>query len=111
MHPDLPYEQAYFDRALALRDRQQADMARAPSLVANPRAALELRKRVSKLGLADPDEAIAFGRIDTARDRWYIGKGANWAVDNELVVVNGEAPIGALFYTATPNDPEGLDYH
>ena len=27
MHPDLPHEQAYFDRALALRDRQQADLA------------------------------------------------------------------------------------
>src|SRR5262245_47115142 len=109
MHPDLPYEQAYFDRALALRDRQQADMARAPSLAANPRAALELRKRVSKLGLADPDEAIAFGRIDAARDRWYIGKGAIWDDDNDLVVVNWQAPIAAPFYTATPNDPEGLD--
>jgi DNA helicase IV len=109
MHPDLPYEQAYFDRALALRDRQQADLARAPSLAANPRAAIELRKRVSKLGLADPDEAIAFGRIDAARDRWYIGKGAIWDDDNELVVVNWQAPIAAPFYTATPADPEGLD--
>ncbi len=110
MHPDLPYEQAYFDRALALRDRQQADLARAPSLAANPRAAVELRKRVSKLGLADPDEAIAFGRIDAARDRWYIGKGAIWDDDNELVVVNWQAPIAAPFYTATPTDPEGLDF-
>src|SRR5262245_1517798 len=109
MHPDLPYEQAYFDRALALRDRQQADMARAPSLAANPRAAIELRKRVSKLGLADPDEAIAFGRIDAADDRWYIGKGAIWDDDNDLVVVNWQAPIAAPFYTATPDDPEGLD--
>ncbi|MBN2622760.1 MAG: AAA family ATPase, partial [Acidimicrobiales bacterium] len=109
MHPDLPHEQAYFDRALALRDRQQADLARAPSLAANPKAAVELRKRVSGLGLADPDEAIAFGRIQTATDRWYIGKGAIWGDDNELVVVNWQAPIAAPFYTATPHEPEGLD--
>jgi DNA helicase IV len=109
MHPDLPYEQAYFDRALALRDRQQADLARAPRLAANPRAAVELRRRVSKLGLADPDEAVAFGRIDAAENRWYIGKGAIWDDDNELVVVNWQAPIAAPFYTATPDAPEGLD--
>ena len=109
MHPDLPQEQAYFDRALALRDRQQADLARAPGMAANPRAAAELRKRVSRLGLADPDEAIAFGRIDAADDRWYIGKGAIWGDDNDLVVVNWQAPIAAPFYTATPDEPEGLD--
>jgi len=109
MHPDLPYEQAYFDRALALRDRQQADLARAPSMAANPRAAVELRKRVSRLGLVDPDEAIAFGRIEAHDDRWYIGKGAIWDDDNDLVVVNWQAPIAAAFYTATPEDPEGLD--
>jgi DNA helicase IV len=109
MHPDLPYEQAYFDRALALRDRQQADLALAPSMAANPRAAVELRKRVSRLGLADPDEAIAFGRIEAHDDRWYIGKGAIWDDDNDLVVVNWQAPIAAPFYTATPEDPEGLD--
>ncbi|HKY67218.1 MAG TPA: hypothetical protein VJM49_12640, partial [Acidimicrobiales bacterium] len=109
MHPDLPHEQAYFDRALALRDRQQAHLARAPSMTANPRAAVELRKRVSRLGLADPDEAIAFGRIEAADARWYIGKGAIWDDDNDLVVVNWQAPIAAPFYTATPDDPEGLD--
>jgi hypothetical protein len=64
---------------------------------------------VSKLGLADPDEAIAFGRIDAANDRWYIGKGAIWDDDNDLVVVNWQAPIAAPFYTATPAEPEGLD--
>ncbi len=109
MHPDLPHEQAYFDRALALRDRQQADLALAPSLAANPKAAIELRKRVSRLGLADPDEAIAFGRIEAADDRWYIGKGAIWGDDHDLVVVNWQAPIAAPFYTATPDQPEGLD--
>ena len=57
----------------------------------------------------DPDEAVAFGRVQTADDRWYIGKGAIWDDDNDLVVVNWQAPIAAPFYTATPDDPEGLD--
>src|SRR5829696_2968615 len=109
MHPDLPEEQAYFDRALALRDRQQADRERAPAMAANPRAAVELRKRVSSLGLVDPEEAVAFGRIEAAGHRWYIGKGAIWDDDNDLVVVNWQAPIAAPFYTATPDDPAGLD--
>src|ERR671910_3758481 len=109
MHPDLPEEQAYFDRALALRDRQQADRERAPAMAANPRAAVELRKRVSSLGLVDPDEAVAFGRIEAAGHRWYIGKGAIWDDDDNLVVVNWQAPVAAPFYTATPSDPEGLD--
>ena len=109
MHPDLPEEQAYFDRALALRDRQQADRERAPAMAANPRAAVELRKRVSSLGLVDPEEAVAFGRIEAAGHRWYIGKGAIWDDDNDLVVVNWQAPVAAPFYTATPSDPEGLD--
>jgi hypothetical protein len=109
MHPDLPQEQAYFDRALALRDRQHAVLERAPSLSAHPKAVLELRRRVSGLGVVDPDEAVAFGRIDAGCQRWYIGKGAIWDDDNDLVVVNWQAPIAAPFYTATPRDPEGLD--
>jgi AAA domain/UvrD-like helicase C-terminal domain len=109
MHPDLPQEQAYFDRALALRDRQHAVLERSPSLSAHPKAVMELRRRVSGLGVVDPDEAVAFGRIDAGGQRWYIGKGAIWDDDNDLVVVNWQAPIAAPFYTASPRDPEGLD--
>jgi hypothetical protein len=83
MHPDLPQEQAYFDRALALRDRQHAVLEQAPSLSAHPKALLELRRRVSGLGVVDPDEAVAFGRIDAGGQRWYIGKGAIWDDDND----------------------------
>jgi hypothetical protein len=109
MHPDLPQEQAYFDRALALRDRQHAVLERSPNLSAHPKAVLELRRRVSGLGVVDPDEAVAFGRIEAGGQRWYIGKGAIWDDDNDLVVVNWQAPIAAPFYTASPHDPEGLD--
>jgi len=47
--------------------------------------------------------------VDAGGQRWYIGKGAIWDDDNDLVVVNWQAPIAAPFYTATPRDPEGLD--
>ena len=74
-----------------------------------PTATLELRRRISGLGVLDPDEAVAFGRIDVCGQRWYIGRTAIWDDDNELVVVGWQAPIAAPFYTATPRDPQGLD--
>ena len=84
-------------------------LERSPNLSAHPKAVLELRRRVSGLGVVDPDEAVAFGRIEAGGQRWYIGKGAIWDDDNDLVVVNWQAPIAAPFYTASPHDPEGLD--
>jgi DNA helicase IV len=109
MHPDVPDEQAYFDRALDLRERLEANLDRAASLAADPKTAAELRRRVGALGVVDPGQSVAFGRIDANGDRWYIGKGAIWDEENDLVVVNWQAPIAAPFYTATPDNPEGLD--
>jgi DNA helicase IV len=109
MHPDVPDEQAYFDRALDLRDRLEANLDRAATLAADPKTAAELRRRVGALGVVDPSQSVSFGRIDKGPDRWYIGRGAIWDEDNDLVVVNWQAPVAAPFYTATPDDPEGLD--
>lgn len=109
MHPDVPEEQAYFDRALDLRDRLEANLDRAASLTADPKTATDLRRRVGALGVVDPSQAVAFGRLDAEGQRWYIGRGAIWDEKNDLLVVNWQAPIAAPFYTATPDDPEGLD--
>lgn len=109
MHPDIREEQAYFDRALELRDRLEANLGRAARLSADPKTATELRRRVGALGVVDPGTAVAFGRIEANGSKWYIGKGAIWDEDNELVVVNWQAPIAAPFYVATPDQPEGLD--
>jgi DNA helicase IV len=109
MHPDVPDEQAYFDRALDLRERLEANLDRAASLAADPKTAAELRRRVGALGVVDPAQSVAFGRIDATGDRFYIGKGAIWDEENDLVVVNWQAPVAAPFYTATPDNPEGLD--
>jgi hypothetical protein len=112
MHPEIPEEQAYFDRALELRDRLEANRASAAgrgSDAADPRTATELRRRAGALGVVDPGAAVAFGRIDFDGNRLYLGKQAIWDENNELVVVNWQAPIVAPFYTASVEDPEGLD--
>ncbi|HEY8544621.1 MAG TPA: ATP-binding domain-containing protein, partial [Acidimicrobiales bacterium] len=109
MHPDIPEEQAYFDHALDLRERLDANLDRAASLAADPKTAAELRRRVGALGVVDPAQSVAFGRIDQDGQRYYIGRGAIWDEKNDLVVVNWQAPVAAPFYTATPNDPHGID--
>ena len=109
MHPDIPEEQAYFDHALDLRERLDANLDRAASLSADPKTAAELRRRIGALGVVDPAQAVAFGRIDVDGRSWYIGRGAIWDEDNDLVVVNWQAPVAAGFYTATPDDPSGLE--
>ncbi|HLM65778.1 MAG TPA: ATP-binding domain-containing protein [Acidimicrobiales bacterium] len=109
MHPDVSEEQAYFDRALEQRERARAQLDRAPDLSSDPSAAAELRKRIGAVGLADPDEGVAFGRIDRRGERIYIGKNAIWDDDNDLLVVNWQAPAASPFYTATPREPQGLD--
>ncbi|MGH9213330.1 MAG: HelD family protein [Acidimicrobiales bacterium] len=109
MHPDVPQEQAYFDHAADLRDRLEANLDRAASLAADPKTAADLRRRVGALGVVDPGQAVAFGRIDVDGKRWYIGRGAIWDENDDLLVVNWQAPIAAPFYIATRDSPEGLD--
>lgn len=109
MHPDIPDEQAYFDHALDLRERLDANLDRAASLAADPKTAAELRRRVGALGVVDPAQSVAFGRIDQEGQRFYIGRGAIWDEKNDLVVVNWQAPVAAPFYMATPNEPQGID--
>ena len=109
MHPDVSQEQAYFDRALEQRERARARLDRAPDMTTDPAAAAELRARLGSVGLADPDEGVAFGRVDRGGDRLYIGKNAIWDDRNDLLVINWQAPAAAAFYTATPANPRGLD--
>src|SRR4030095_13523365 len=109
MHPELRQEQAYFDRAADLRDRLEANLDRAASLAADPQTFAALRRRGGALGVVDPSQAVAFGRIDVEGKQWYIGRGAIWDENDDLLVVNWQAPVAAPFYTATPDDPHGLD--
>jgi DNA helicase IV len=109
MHPDVIAEQSYFDTALEHRERARAQLDRAPDLSTDPTTAAELRQRLGAMGLADPDEGVAFGRIDRNGERLYIGKNAIWDDSSELLVINWQAPAASPFYTATPRNPLGLD--
>jgi DNA helicase IV len=109
VHPDLEAEQAYFDHALEQRELALSQLGRSPELAADPKSAVQLRERLKAVDV-DPDEAVAFGRIDDGEARWYIGKSAIWdhRDADEVLVVNWQAPVAARFYTATPADPQGL---
>ena len=109
MHPEVTAEQAYFDTALEHRERARAQLDRAPDMSTDPTTASELRLRLGAMGLADPDEGVAFGRVDRNGERLYIGKNAIWDDNSELLVVNWQAPAARPFYTATPRSPQGLD--
>ena len=89
MHPDVPEEQAYFDRALDLRAIASRPTSTAPR---HARRRPQDRGRAGPaggtLGVVDPAQSVAFGRIDAHGNSWYIGKGAIWDEENDLVVVN-----------------------
>ena len=108
MHPDIRREQDYFDRALALHERQRPH---SPGVDpdADARVLDQLRSRLAVFPQVDAAEGVAFGRIDAEGESFYIGKDAVWNDENEIVVVNWQAPIAAPFYTASAADPEGID--
>lgn len=110
MHPEIGAEQAYFDHALEQRETARSQLDRGPGLAADPKSAAELRRQLGAVDV-DPDEAVAFGRLDDGVDApLYIGKSVIWDQHDagEVLVVNWQAPVAAPFYTATPAEPQGL---
>src|SRR5688500_12654840 len=59
---------------------------------------------------ADAERGLCFGRIDVeaAADPIYVGRRWVHDDDNDVVLVNWQAPAARPFYTATPLDPHGL---
>lgn len=108
MHRDLAAEQSYFDKALARREQYRETLLHAPEAAVDPKVAAQLRK-LAALGLADPDESVAFGRIDVNGNRDYIGKHAVWDENSDVMVIGWQAPAAKPFYLATPQEPLGLD--
>lgn len=109
MHRDIAEEQLYFDRALAQREQHRDRLQHAPDAAANPKSAVQLMKLLDSLGLADPDESVAFGRIDVDGERRYVGKQAIWDDGNDLLVLNWQVPAVKQFYLATPEEPLGIE--
>jgi DNA helicase IV len=111
-HPDLPAEQAYIDHAYACLDRMRETVVRAGDAAVGEVAAEALDAWAARR-LATFEEAergLCFGRLDLdyARDPLYVGR--RWVHDEEqeVRVVNWQAPAARPFYTATPANSHGV---
>ncbi len=108
-HPDLPSEQAYVDHAYACLDRMRAVVERAADATDSEIAALALEAwAVRRLRtFEDAERGLCFGRLDleTTPKPLYVGRRWVHDDDNELLVVNWQAPAARPFYVATPQAP------
>src|SRR5437588_5787871 len=109
-HPDLRSEQAYVDHAYACLDRmretlEQAGNAGVGEIAA---AALEAFSARRLQTFSDAERGLCFGRLDVdeAARPLYIGRRWVHDDDQDVVVVNWQAPAARPFYTATPADPQ-----
>jgi DNA helicase IV len=108
-HPDLPAEQAYVDHAYGCLDRMRAVVERAADATDSEVAALALEAwAVRRLRtFEEADRGLCFGRLDleTTPKPLYVGRRWVHDEDNELLVVNWQAPAARPFYVATPDRP------
>ncbi|MEV4514531.1 UvrD-helicase domain-containing protein [Dactylosporangium sp. NPDC049525] len=117
---ELAAEQQHFDLARKHRERVRAELGEVPDAAANAGAGrrLALFRRTRKEALAAPEEQVAVGRIDCTpadpggssniEDTFYIGRETILDDQRQVLVVNWQTPIGALYYEATHEDPRGL---
>jgi DNA helicase IV len=111
-HPDLPAEQAYVDRAYDQLDRMRETIVRAGNAADNEIAALALdawaRRRLATF--EDAERGLCFGRldVDTTPRPLYVGRRWVHDDDQDVLIVNWQAPAARPFYTATPADPHGV---
>ncbi|MBA3653969.1 MAG: helicase, partial [Actinobacteria bacterium] len=127
VHPELTAEQAYidaaYDRLAAMRESVAERLVAALRENRGTPQAIHEREivvqsalhRLDQLDIGD--EALTFGRIDPIGpqdhadgdgERFYIGRLAVSAADQEPLVVDWRAPIAEPFYRATPREPMGL---
>ena len=117
---ELAAEQQHFDLARKHRERVRAELGEVPDAAVNAGAGrrLAIFRRGRKDALAAPEEQVAFGRIDCTpadpagssniEDTFYIGRETIFDDSRQVLVVNWQTPIGALYYEATHEDPRGL---
>jgi DNA helicase IV len=109
-HPELADEQAYVDHAYECLDRMRATLERTGDSMATEFAAVAMeawaKRRVRTF--QDAERGLCFGRLslDAAPRPLYVGR--RWVHDEqqEVLVVNWQAPAARPFYTATPQDPQ-----
>ena len=109
-HPDLPKEQAYLDYAYACLERMREVVGRAPSVATDEVTGLMLEAWSARTlrTYEDARRGLCFGRLDLdgIPKPLYVGRRWVHEHDNEVVVVNWQAPAARPFYTATPADPQ-----
>src|SRR3954449_9019719 len=108
-HPELHEEQAYVDHAYECLEKMRKTLERAQNTMATEFAALAIEawmKRRQKT-FFDAERGLCFGRLslDGLGRPLYVGR--RWVHDDEqeILVVNWQAPAARPFYTATPQDP------
>ncbi|HET7145841.1 MAG TPA: hypothetical protein VFI10_01485 [Gaiellaceae bacterium] len=109
-HPELAQEQAYVDHAYACLDRMRSTLERSQDSMATEFAALAMEAWIKRRHrtFLDAERGLCFGRLtlDEAPRPLYVGR--RWVHDDEqeVLVVNWQAPAARPFYTATPSDPQ-----
>ena len=112
-HPEVAVEQAYVDHAYACLDRMRGRVVRAADATDNEIAALALEAwAVRRLRtFEDAERGLCFGRLDLEATPRPLYVGRRWVHDdddNEVLVVNWQAPAARPFYVATPADPHNV---
>ncbi len=108
-HPDLAAEQAYVDHAYECLDHMREVVLGAADTSDNEVAALALEAwAIRRLRtFEDAERGLCFGRLDLegAGTPLYVGRRWVHDDDQEVLVVNWQAPAARPFYIATPNEP------
>jgi DNA helicase IV len=109
-HPELQQEQAYVDHAYECLDKMRTTLEGAQDRMATEFAALAIEawmKRRRKTFL-DAERGLCFGRLtlDALARPLYVGRRWVHDDDQDVLVINWQAPAARPFYTATPSDPQ-----
>src|SRR5947207_1104226 len=109
-HPELQAEQAYVDHAYECLERMRSTVVRAADAADGEVAAraLEAWARRRLRTFADAERGLCHGRLDLEGSAKPLYIGRRWVHDDEqqVLVVNWQAPAARPFYTATPGDPQ-----
>ncbi len=109
-HPDLPSEQAYVDRAYVHLERMRAAVETAPTKIDDEVLGSYLDAWAARrlVTFEDAERGLCFGRLDVESIARPLYVGRRWVhdEDQQMVVVNWQAPAARPFYTATPADPQ-----
>jgi DNA helicase IV len=110
-HPDLEKEQAFLNHAYACLDAMRHRATKLGDAGGDKKASAALRKlREEAIAKRTHREGVCFGRIDLMTDeKHYVGRQGIRDADNNLIVINWQAPAAEPFYTATPDEPAGLE--